>query len=88
MFTNQVLVVIGLVTVLAWSVVMAALGQVAAIATLVPSVGLLAQQVVKALTDGGTKRPAAQVPPPAPVPAPAPTPAPAPVAAPDEERTR
>lgn len=86
MFTNQVLVVIGLVTVLAWSVVMAALGQIAAIATLVPSVGLLVQQVVKALTDGGTKRPGTPVPPPAPVPAPAPTPAP--VAAPDEERDR
>lgn len=39
-------------TVLAWSVVMATLGQTAAIATLVPSLGLLVQQIVQAATAG------------------------------------
>jgi hypothetical protein len=50
MFSKQVLIVVVLMTVFVWSVVMAALGQVAAIAALVPSLGLLVQQVVKALT--------------------------------------
>ncbi|WP_372410957.1 hypothetical protein [Streptomyces luteireticuli] len=39
-------------TVLAWSVVMVTLGQTAAIATLVPSLGLLVQQIVQAATAG------------------------------------
>ncbi|MGP4003500.1 hypothetical protein [Streptomyces sp. 8N706] len=55
MFRKQVLIVIVLMTVCAWSAVMAVLGQVAAVAALVPSLGLLVQQAVKALT-GGTER--------------------------------
>ncbi|MFD8387115.1 hypothetical protein ACFV2X_53020 [Streptomyces sp. NPDC059679] len=39
MYRKQVLTAIVLVTALAWSVVMAALGHVAAIAALVPSLG-------------------------------------------------
>jgi len=53
MSSKQVLTVIALVAVFSWSVVMAALGQLAAVATLVPSLGLLVQQVVQALASGG-----------------------------------
>ncbi|MFI9723999.1 hypothetical protein ACIHFE_30855 [Streptomyces sp. NPDC052396] len=45
-------------TVLAWSVVMATLGQTAAIATLVPSLGLLVQQISQAIAGSGGKSPA------------------------------
>lgn len=48
MYRKQALTAIILVTVLAWSVVMAALGHVAAIAALVPSLGLLVQQIINA----------------------------------------
>lgn len=53
MSSKQVLTVVVLVAVFSWSVVMAVLGQVAAVATLVPSLGLLVQQVVQALAGGG-----------------------------------
>ncbi|MCZ4121862.1 hypothetical protein [Streptomyces sp. H39-S7] len=52
MSSKQVLTVIVLVSVCSWSAVMAALGQVAAVAALVPSLGLLVQQVVHASTCG------------------------------------
>ncbi|KNB53749.1 hypothetical protein [Streptomyces caatingaensis] len=45
-----VLVVVA--TVLAWSLVMVTLGETAAIATLVPSLGLLVQQIVQAAAAG------------------------------------
>jgi len=63
MYRKQVLTAIVLVAVLAWSVVMAALGQVAAIAALVPSLALLVQQIVKAFAGAGSVK--AAVPPPA-----------------------
>ncbi|MEV6013397.1 hypothetical protein AB0M29_42435 [Streptomyces sp. NPDC051976] len=53
MSSKQVLTVIVLVAVFSWSAVMAALGQLAAVATLVPSLGLLVQQVVQALAGAG-----------------------------------
>ncbi|MGR3935288.1 hypothetical protein [Streptomyces sp. BRA346] len=59
MYSRQVLTAITLLAVLSWSVVMAALGYVAAIAALVPSLGLLVQQIVNALT----RPPHADVPP-------------------------
>lgn len=62
MVRKQVWAAIALITVLAWSVVMAALGQVAAIATLVPSLGLLVQQIVHSAT--GTQPGQTAVPPP------------------------
>lgn len=46
---RQIWIVSALALVFAWSVAMAALGQVAAIVTLVPSLGLLVQQVVQAV---------------------------------------
>jgi hypothetical protein len=55
MLRKQVLTVIVLVTVFSWSVVMAAFGQIAAVATLVPSLGLLVQQLVKVLA-GSTEQ--------------------------------
>lgn len=60
---KQVVTVIVLVTVFAWSAVMAALGQVAAVAALVPSLALLVQQIAKALTGPETGRTAAPPPP-------------------------
>lgn len=60
---KQALTVIVLVTVFSWSVVMAALGQVAAVAALVPSLGLLVQQIAKAFASAESGR--AAVPPPA-----------------------
>src|SRR4051812_18493341 len=48
MSSKQVLTAIVLVSVCSWSAVMAALGQLAAVAALVPSLGLLVQQVVHA----------------------------------------
>jgi hypothetical protein len=50
MARKQMWTAIALIAVFAWSVVMAALGQVTAIATLVPSLGLLIQQIVHSTT--------------------------------------
>ncbi|MER6030790.1 hypothetical protein [Streptomyces sp. NPDC001851] len=50
MSSKKVMTVAVLVTVLTWSTVMTVLGQVAAVATLLPSLGLLVQQIVQALT--------------------------------------
>ncbi|MEU6508481.1 MULTISPECIES: hypothetical protein [Streptomyces] len=59
MSSKKVVTVAVLVTVLAWSTVMAVLGQVAAVATLLPSLGLLVQQIVQALTGPeGSRTPA------------------------------
>lgn len=55
MSRQQALIVVVLLLVLAWSVVMAALGYAAAIATLVPSLVLLVQQVVQGVR--ATSRP-------------------------------
>ncbi|MFF5303477.1 hypothetical protein ACFY5F_29390 [Streptomyces sp. NPDC013161] len=49
---KQVMTVAVLAAVLAWSTVMTVLGQYAAVAALLPSLGLLIQQIVAAL--GGT----------------------------------
>jgi hypothetical protein len=46
--TKQVLITTATVTVFAWSVVMVAFGQVAAIATLAPALGLTVHQIVLA----------------------------------------
>ncbi|RLV64345.1 regucalcin [Streptomyces sp. CBMAI 2042] len=48
MSRQQVLIIIVLLLVLTWSVVMAALGFIAAMAALVPSLVLIVQQVVQA----------------------------------------
>ncbi len=52
MSSKQVLTVIVLVSVFSWSAVMAALGQLTAVAALVPSLALLVQQVVHASACG------------------------------------
>lgn len=49
MSSKKVVTVAVLVAVLTWSAVMTALGQVVAAAALLPSLGLLVQQVVQAL---------------------------------------
>ncbi|MET9459232.1 hypothetical protein ABZY05_29805 [Streptomyces canus] len=46
--TKQVLIITATATVFAWSVVMVAMGQVAAIATLAPALGLTVHQIVLA----------------------------------------
>ncbi|MEV5976464.1 hypothetical protein [Streptomyces sp. NPDC052114] len=51
MSSKQVLVVAVLVAVFAWSTVMTVLGQLAAVATLLPSLGLLVQQILTVLTE-------------------------------------
>ncbi|MCZ4101082.1 hypothetical protein [Streptomyces sp. H39-C1] len=56
MSSKQKLTVIVLMTVFSWSVVMAALGQLAAVATLVPSLGLLVQQLVQVFGGGDSSR--------------------------------
>ncbi|MET7685620.1 hypothetical protein [Streptomyces sp. NPDC005423] len=56
MTSKQVLTVAVLAAVLAWSTVMAVLGQLAAVAALLPSLGLLIQQIVSAL-NGTASRP-------------------------------
>jgi hypothetical protein len=48
--SKQVLTVIVLVAVFSWSAVMAAIGQLTAVAVLVPSLGLLVQQIAQALS--------------------------------------
>jgi len=50
MSSKKVVTVAVLVVVLTWSTVMIVLGQVAAVAALLPSLGLLVQQIVQALT--------------------------------------
>jgi hypothetical protein len=56
MASKQILVVIALVAVCLWSAVMAALGELTAVVTLVPSLGLLVQQIAAALS-GSELRP-------------------------------
>lgn len=46
--TKQVMITTATVTVFAWSVVMVAFGQAAAIATLAPALGLTVHQIVSA----------------------------------------
>ncbi|WP_223772473.1 hypothetical protein [Streptomyces sp. 135] len=50
MTSKQVLAVTVLAAVLVWSTVMTVLGQLAAVAALLPSLGLLIQQIVSALS--------------------------------------
>ncbi|WP_105974904.1 hypothetical protein [Streptomyces geranii] len=56
MSRKQVWIVAVLVAVLAWSTVMTVLGQLAAVAALLPSLGLLVQQIVAAFTGMETRR--------------------------------
>jgi hypothetical protein len=56
MIRKQVWIVIVAMTVLAWSAVMTALGQIAAIGALVPSLGLLVHQIAQAVQTAGTGR--------------------------------
>ncbi|MFC9125633.1 hypothetical protein ACFT4A_02145 [Streptomyces sp. NPDC057099] len=49
MSSKQVLTVVVMVAVFAWSTVMTVLGHLAAVAALLPSLGLLVQQIVAAL---------------------------------------
>jgi hypothetical protein len=58
MSSKQVVTVIVFVAVFSWSVVMAMLGQPAAVAALAPALGLLVQQTVQALS-GEPGRPGA-----------------------------
>ncbi|WP_406117691.1 hypothetical protein [Streptomyces sp. NBC_00989] len=50
MTSKQVMTAAVLAAVLAWSTVMTVLGQLAAVAALLPSLGLLIQQIVAALS--------------------------------------
>ncbi|GAA2280429.1 hypothetical protein GCM10010145_59640 [Streptomyces ruber] len=59
MLSRQVLAVAVLVAVFAWSTVMTVLGHLAAVAALLPSLGLLVQQIVAVLTGTETRRNAA-----------------------------
>ncbi|GAA1150244.1 hypothetical protein [Streptomyces javensis] len=65
MSRKQVLTVAVLVAVFAWSTVMTVLGQLAAVAALLPSLGLLVQQIVTALGGMETRPDAAVAPSPA-----------------------
>jgi hypothetical protein len=47
--------VVVVATVLTWTVAMATLGQAAAVATLVPSLGLLVQQIIQAVAGTGAE---------------------------------
>lgn len=53
---RQIGALAALVLVFGWSVAMAALGQVAAMAALVPSLGLLVQQIVHVIAGTGAAR--------------------------------
>ena len=53
------MIVVLLAAVLAWSTVMTVLGQLAAVAALLPSLGLLIQQIVSALSGTSTRTAAA-----------------------------
>jgi len=46
---KQIVIIVVTVTVFAWSVVMVAIGQVAAVATLAPALGLTIHQIVRAV---------------------------------------
>ncbi|MEU0030865.1 hypothetical protein [Streptomyces sp. NPDC006335] len=59
MTSRQVMTVVLLAAVLAWSTVMTVLGQLAAVAALLPSLGLLIQQIVSALSGTSTRTSAA-----------------------------
>ncbi|MCX4428327.1 hypothetical protein OG585_46975 (plasmid) [Streptomyces sp. NBC_01340] len=59
MSSKKVVTVAVLATVLTWSTVMTVLGQVTAVAALLPSLGLLVQQIVQALTAPDGSRPSA-----------------------------
>jgi hypothetical protein len=67
---KQVMTVLVLAAVLAWSTVMTVLGQLAALVALLPTLGLLVQQIVSALSGPDARAGTAA---PAPAPAPAPT---------------
>ncbi|MFE2064959.1 hypothetical protein ACFXDH_21625 [Streptomyces sp. NPDC059467] len=67
MTNRQVMTAAVLAAVLVWSAVMTALGQLAAVAALLPSLGLLIQQIVAALGGSGAADPRQSPPPPAPV---------------------
>ncbi|MEV6591147.1 hypothetical protein [Streptomyces acidicola] len=62
MSSKKVVTVAVLVAVLTWSTVMTVLGQVAAAAALLPSLGLLVQQIVQALTAPDGPRPSTDPP--------------------------
>ncbi|MCX4920245.1 hypothetical protein ACFWA4_05260 [Streptomyces sp. NPDC060011] len=53
---KQVWVVAVLAAVLAWSTVMTVLGQLAAVAALLPSLGLLVQQIAAAMNGSDTRQ--------------------------------
>ncbi|WP_329550471.1 hypothetical protein [Streptomyces sp. NBC_00696] len=55
MTSKQVMTAAVLAAVLAWSTVMTVLGQLAAMAALLPSLGLLIQQIVAALSATDTR---------------------------------
>ncbi|MDP9679545.1 MULTISPECIES: hypothetical protein [Streptomyces] len=55
MRSRQVMTVAVLAAVLAWSTVMTVLGQLAAVGALLPSLGLLIQQIVSAFGTPGTR---------------------------------
>ncbi|MCX4554340.1 MULTISPECIES: hypothetical protein [unclassified Streptomyces] len=65
MSSKQVLIVAVLAVVFAWSTVMTVLGQLTAVATLLPSLGLLMQQIVAALNGTQTGHDSATAPCPA-----------------------
>ncbi|NNN37746.1 hypothetical protein HLK59_47010 [Streptomyces sp. S3(2020)] len=73
---KQVMTVLVLAAVLAWSTVMTVLGQLTALIALLPTLGLLIQQIVSALCGPDTRATAAAAAPTA-VPAPAPAAGPA-----------
>ncbi|MGW1617837.1 hypothetical protein [Streptomyces sp. NPDC002172] len=80
MTNRQMMTVAVLAAVLVWSTVMTAMGQLAAVAALLPSLGLLVQQICAAPgTPGGTDPGQGPTPPPPTLPAPAPRPPAAPV---------
>ncbi|MFE9769546.1 hypothetical protein ACFYPC_34345 [Streptomyces sp. NPDC005808] len=53
---KQVWILAVLAAVLVWSTVMTVLGQLAAVAALLPSLGLLVQQIAAAFTSAETRR--------------------------------
>lgn len=56
MTSKQMMAVAVLAAVLLWSTVMTVMGQLAAVAALLPSLGLLVQQIVSALGGPGTRQ--------------------------------
>jgi len=66
MTNRQVMTAAVPAAVLVWSAVMTALGQLAAVAALLPSLGLLVQQIVAALSGSDGADPRESPPPPAP----------------------